>query len=100
MASFKHNFSSIFWWNLVTNTLASIWIYFVLNFTGNGLLIYAGGNAANLALAFSGSESQAAENDQKSGYNTQNMGLQSGIEATEYEDDQKNEWLVISKKYV
>ncbi len=60
--------------------------------------IYAGGNAANLALAYRGSEAQAAENDQKSGYNNQNMGIGSEIEATEYEDDQTNEWVVLLKK--
>jgi len=42
-------------------------------------VIYAGGDAANLALAYQGSESQSAENDQKSGYNNQNLGLMSSI---------------------
>lgn len=42
---------------------------------GGGVLIYSGGDAANLAVAYQGSESQAAENDQKSGYNNQNLGM-------------------------
>ncbi|WP_394824455.1 hypothetical protein [Pendulispora albinea] len=40
-----------------------------------GVLIDSGGDAANLAVAYQGSESQAAENDQKSGYTNQNLGM-------------------------
>lgn len=47
-------------------------------YLGGGVLIYSGGDAANLAVAYQGSESQAAENDQKSGYNNQNLGM--GVE--------------------
>lgn len=53
----------------------------------NGLFIYAGGDASDLALAYSGSEAQSAENDQESGYNAQNMGLDSGTVAIEYREE-------------
>ncbi|ODM95960.1 hypothetical protein Ocin01_10720 [Orchesella cincta] len=56
--------------------------------TSGGVLIYSGGDAANLAVAFKGSESQAAENDQKSGYNNQNLGMgESMSEEVEMEEE-------------
>lgn len=60
--------------------------------TGGGVLIYSGGDAANLAVAYQGSESQAAENDQKSGYNNQNLGMgvdEENLEDGEMEDEKK-----------
>lgn len=55
------------------------------------MLLYSGGDVANLALAFDGSESQAAENDQKSGYNNQNMGVGYGSSSEIDEDDLDDE---------
>ncbi|CAL8114006.1 unnamed protein product [Orchesella dallaii] len=54
---------------------------------GGGVLIYSGGDAANLAVAFKGSESQAAENDQKSGYNNQNLGMGESMIDEENEEE-------------
>ncbi len=47
-------------------------------------------------MAYQGSESQSAENDQKSGYNNQNLGLMSGVAddgtyGEEYDDKKKKE---------
>lgn len=58
-------------------------------FPGGGVLIYSGGDAANLAVAYQGSESQAAENDQKSGYNNQNLGM--GVSEEDEEEMEEEE---------
>ncbi len=71
-------------------------ILFFLNLIEAGLLIYAKGNAANLALAESGSEAQAAENDQNSKYNIQQIGIESF--SNEYEEDLIDEWIELFKK--
>lgn len=62
-----------------------------LYFKGAGLLVYAG------VYAFSGSEAQAAENDQKSAYNTQKMGLDNGAIEDEVEEEEKEDYFYQKK---